>query len=863
MDGNTAFHIAAFYCHSLVTKLLVKHGGNKMMENSNAYAPLHLTCWKEKINTQNYAQQQYQKVVDMIAPLFKAARLGSVPDIERLIESGEDMAETLWDDWTVLHEVARSSQSGAAQILIEKGIDVNAVEKIQQSALHIAAQAGSRALLSILFQSGAKVSHRDVNGRTPLHIAALYGQDSVTDELLQAGINANEVDKAKRTAVHLAVSKGYANVIHALVSSSIDPDLVDKFGNTALHDAAAGGDLEVLRAVMELGPDLDAQNRAGQTPLHIAAKAESVDIVQELLKKGANQTIMDGEGNVPRDVVSSGKRNLSTAEEIVIGLLLENSVSGLLHATREGDRIGVRRWLTFGVDVDYALSNGTTALHVATQTGDVDMLDVILTAGANASIPDEHGWTVLHYAADLGRNNVLRAVAGENVDVLAKGQDGETALHVAPASNLSDSKTMVLLIDLGGNVNSRDGTGRSPLHIAAENSRFKMAKALVEAGGDIDLLDNEGKKPVDLLPSGIDRERRLRFKRLLEGSRGSRPDEKGELQSNSATDTVKTMFQDNGEAPTTVKSGMPMVAIIFMILLPSVFVFVLAGLAVFIYKRSKANGIPSCWEKENTVDTPSTIWTELYNPSELSETSSSLPLRARQALNFAVSRPSSDVVTSPVLFPNPYYGATVDSSSSVGHSFLEDAIDVVPRRQSQSLANASESELLSADSSAGRTQSSVPSVEMPQRSCISFSEQGPRSSSGSPCPERLQCKSAQLFQPRPRTVPFPLHNMRVEVQRRRRQERYPTLYTDARSHFSSYSSRSQLSDSAYYSASSNAGTRRISQESFGSSTLGFPGFERGRIPEGQSVEQFGTLQSLHIPSSSHSIFGVRDIQSEP
>lgn len=833
------------------------------MVNSSGYIPLYLACWKEKMNAQNYGQQQYQKVVDALAPLFKATRLGNVPDIEKMIDSGEDINQKLWDGWTLLHEAARSRQPGVTTMLLDRGMNVNAADNLQQSALHVAAQTGSNLVLSVLFQNGADASHKDAKGRTPLHTAALYDQGSVTDVLLKNGINGNVLDKTKQSAVHLAASKGHANFIQTLVFSTIDPDVGDKFGNTALHYSAAEGDLTVLIAVMLLSPDLDAQNLDGETPLHTATKAKNVDIVQELLKNGSDQTILNKDGKPPRDIVGSTKRSISTAEEMITGLLLENAVSGLLQATREGDATGVQRWLAFGVDVDYALSNGTTALHVATQNGDVDMLNIILNSGANASIPDKRGWTILHYAAHFGRNEILRAVAGEDLAVLAKDQDGRTALHLAPASDLANVETIVLLLDIGGDVNARDHTGRSPLHVAASNARLKMVRILVEAGCDIKLLDDKKNQPIDLLPSNIDEEKHLKLTGLLRDSSKSKKGKNVKPQVNSTEDALEARFQSTGgNSGTTAKSGMPMVMIAFMILLPSVFVFLLAGLSLYIYKRSKARGMPSCWDKEGSVETPSTLWTDLYNPSEMSVTSSSLPLRARQALAFSKAS-SNDAVSSPVLFPNPYFGATGGSSGSVRNSFLEDAIDAVQSKQSGSAVSTGRGEVINTASSADETQSSMSLVEMPQRSCISLTEQGAAAPAQSPVGTRLKSRSAQSFQTHPRTVPLPLHNMRVEIQRKRRQERYPTLYTDARSHFSSYSSRSQISDNPYYSATSNfSSSRHTSQESFGSSALGIQGWGGGRIPEEQPVEQFETLRSLYLPSSSHSAF-VRDVQSEP
>jgi cytochrome c len=125
-------------------------------------------------------------------PLSDAAKVGDVPELERLIASGAD---------------------------------IDAIE-VFAAPLHWAALNGHPETIDALVAHGANLEVKTDQLGTPLHAAARRGQVEAVEALLRAGADPNSRDRWQFTPLMLAAHQGKSDVVAALIAGGADVNAI-------------------------------------------------------------------------------------------------------------------------------------------------------------------------------------------------------------------------------------------------------------------------------------------------------------------------------------------------------------------------------------------------------------------------------------------------------------------------------------------------------------------------------------------------------------------------------------------------------------------------------------------------------------
>lgn len=187
--------------------------------------------------------------------LHRAAHLGDVGDINRLIAEGADLNARDSRDRTPAHVAAFASHDDAVAALAQGGADMNALEYRVYDVLTIAAVADDPELVSLAMTLGNK----------PDLITSVYDG----------------------TALIAAAHLGHHDVVARLVAGGAPLDHVNNLGWTALMEAVVLGDggadhIKTLRILVEAGADKSIPDRDGVTPLQHARARGYAQMVKML-----------------------------------------------------------------------------------------------------------------------------------------------------------------------------------------------------------------------------------------------------------------------------------------------------------------------------------------------------------------------------------------------------------------------------------------------------------------------------------------------------------------------------------------------------------------------------------------------------
>ncbi|XP_052800137.1 GA-binding protein subunit beta-1-like [Mya arenaria] len=146
------------------------------------------------------------------------------------------------------------------QALVDAGVAVNSADQNGETALHVAAWVGEQTMTQELLDSGAETNVQNQNGQTPLHIAAGRGHDTVVHCLLRDGCDVNTKTKyTEMTALHLASQNGHTQVVRLLLQYGADVDTQDVVYKTADFYAA---DAEIAQLLGKHRAMLEEQRQA-------------------------------------------------------------------------------------------------------------------------------------------------------------------------------------------------------------------------------------------------------------------------------------------------------------------------------------------------------------------------------------------------------------------------------------------------------------------------------------------------------------------------------------------------------------------------------------------------------------------------
>ncbi|KNC83936.1 hypothetical protein SARC_03830 [Sphaeroforma arctica JP610] len=163
------------------------------------------------------------------APLIAAVKSLKTSEVERLLDSGEDINQTFKEHTgevrTPLHWAVWLEKEKMVRLLLERGSDPNVPDQDQASPLHIAAAFAQPEMMKLLLDHKADVNIPGQRNWTALHDAAFGGATNVIELLLQAGADINSRNLGKDTPLHSAVAQDMVEAANLLLTSGACPHL--------------------------------------------------------------------------------------------------------------------------------------------------------------------------------------------------------------------------------------------------------------------------------------------------------------------------------------------------------------------------------------------------------------------------------------------------------------------------------------------------------------------------------------------------------------------------------------------------------------------------------------------------------------
>jgi hypothetical protein len=219
------------------------------------------------------------------------ANVGEVLSTLATRNDSSDLVKTIFNDWddsdlSPLHRAARMGHMAILQKLLELGGNTQVTGRLGQTPLH---DANDQEVAWILLFYGAESNASTPHGESPLHDAVFHSRHTVVRELLWQGANPNGTTIDGETPLHYALSGGDSGVIsprlgersHGSFYSRIevikellvhgaDPNSIDSFGQSPLHWASRAGSVKIANMLREYGANDEVTATSGETPLYAA-----------------------------------------------------------------------------------------------------------------------------------------------------------------------------------------------------------------------------------------------------------------------------------------------------------------------------------------------------------------------------------------------------------------------------------------------------------------------------------------------------------------------------------------------------------------------------------------------------------------
>ena len=476
-------------------------------------------------------------------------------DIEVLLNSGADLAETDPQGRTALHYAATTEDAGITDLLLRYGANPDAADFMGSTPLHLAA-AGNRNQLVVetLVRFGADFAARDTSGRTPLEVATISNANSsVADSLRELGStseslsdvpisrliysdwpNSVTIDRLRARPAFsddtevgiesLEMQELFKRVLQHNWDPYVSEFLVGRGAGLglegsrqlhALHLAALNSNPAVAGALLDLVVSVNVTDGTGQSALHYAATNPNPAVATLLLERGAEADAEDRSGRRPLHMAALNPN------PAVARLLLERRA-----------------------EVDAEDGGGGRALHAAAMNPNPAVAGLLLERGAEIGARNADGLTALDLAVSYGNSKLLellidRTESGDSIpeylfiaigeqshssvaDLLARNGDvprqlldiylrfsllnpdvrvpqlmldkGAAVAPVRLAALNPNPAVVELLLERGAEVNAEDAHGRRALHEAVLNPNPAVAAVLLDRGAEVDAADSGGRQ---------------------------------------------------------------------------------------------------------------------------------------------------------------------------------------------------------------------------------------------------------------------------------------------------------------------------------------------------------------------------------
>jgi len=261
-------------------------------------------------------------------PLVQATRTSSrsVAELERLIQSGEDVNQT---DSVVnnssLHYAAFYNHLKITKLLVSHDADVNLANRSGITPLMWAIEKGHTAIAKFLLSHPSlDMTSSDKQGFSALHKSVLNGNFEILRELLSVARTRTDSDCFQRilnatsnqglTAAHQAAYHGNASVLQLLIQYGADLNVLSLSKTSPLHLASSRNHVDIARILVSQGVIVNQQDAHKRTPLHYACIFGHYDVALFLVKEArASLLLVDFQNNSPLSIaVRDGFEELSS-----------------------------------------------------------------------------------------------------------------------------------------------------------------------------------------------------------------------------------------------------------------------------------------------------------------------------------------------------------------------------------------------------------------------------------------------------------------------------------------------------------------------------------------------------------------------
>jgi ankyrin repeat protein len=407
-------------------------------------------------------------------PLHRAARLGDIAQIEKLLIQGVDInARTnlyLGEDvcmyqLTPLMQAAWSMDGATVETLrfmVERGADIYATDAWGKTAAWYS-------IKHCGFWKKQRLSIPDSSQRL--------------EYLLDAGLESQERQNSEFLLLD-ACYAGDPKTLEILLQRFTPTVDKQNFYSHLLLSAAQSGNAECVQILLEAGADANTRDSEGRTSLMYAV---CLEVAQLLIDAGCNIHATD-------DDDYDALQNFLEARWFV-------------SEVPQPERLRIAHTLLkHGVDIERCDKYGWSRLHNAAFRHDYETLEFLANCGANPYTVDKNGSTALHAACWLGdpkdvaktqESKTINLLLNLGLDVNATDAKGNTPLHEAAAGDWGSLTAIRTLLRRGAKADPVGADGITPLMLAASRGEVECIRALLKAGANPMQTDLRGNNTIN------------------------------------------------------------------------------------------------------------------------------------------------------------------------------------------------------------------------------------------------------------------------------------------------------------------------------------------------------------------------------
>lgn len=543
-QGRNALSFAVEAGLKDMAALLIHHGINVNVKESNGFTPLHTACFcrhKDIVRLLLSKGAEIHGNSMMGTPILTAcfipspSKIRDPSDIVKiLLDHGANVNDVSEHGETALILAVRDNNLRLVKLLIEAKADVNVFVPIPNyndgKVPLVSVALGKRyfeIVKCILAVDTLDVKIKEKNLRSPLHIACALGNLEIVKLMVERNFNINEITVSLKTPLLLALDSGHFRVAEYLLEQDkINVDLPHPFKRVPLDAAIEVGDRlpstqkklkqKVINTIIDKTKDLNAEWPRKPTPMAQAVAVGDQATIKYLIQKGAKVNLSDNQ------------RKTNAIDHLVRSMCPSVSNSGLMYSTDSFTHspLQIANQRKNNIEtVNLLLENGAMVndgtpdirpLTSAIEAGDFKMVKELLNHGAELdkeavtknqavakSSSNEAELTERKKINDLLRLSLklMKNVRTNNYQEVKENIENGACVNVSNekygspliyASWKGYEDIVDLLLQNGANVNFKSATGFTSLHMACRfNNDCNIVAKLLLRGAYYNMIDGK------------------------------------------------------------------------------------------------------------------------------------------------------------------------------------------------------------------------------------------------------------------------------------------------------------------------------------------------------------------------------------